>query len=150
MSSDNIFGKQYLNEVNGGNNVSSENTNTPNPFPAEPDLFGMKTDTYCMLIHLSQLLGLVSAGVPLVGLIVSIVLWAIAKDRSPLVDQHGKIVLNWSISLLIYIVVAAITIIGLLIVPILIVLGLVFPIIGAVKANEGVVWKYPLSIAFFK
>ena len=26
----------------------------------------------------------------------------------------------------------------------------VFPIIGAVKANEGTAWKYPLSIPFFK
>ena len=29
------------------------------------------------------------------------------------------------------------------------VLSIVFPIIGAVKANEGTVWTYPLSIKFF-
>ena len=143
-----IFEKKYLNDINEGNMTSD--INTPDTPPSEPDIIGMKTDTYCMLIHLSQLLSLVSAGVPFVGLIVPIVLWALVKDRSPLVDLHGKIVLNWSISLLIYIFVAVITIIGLLIVPILLVLGIVFPIIGAVKANEGVVWKYPLSIAFFR
>ena len=130
--------------------MSSENANTPDTSASEPDIIGMKADTYCMLIHLSQLLSLMSAGLPFVGLIVSIILWALVKDRSPLVDLHGKIVLNWSISLFIYIFVAAITIIGLLIVPVLLVLCIVFPIIGAVKANEGVVWKYPLSIAFFK
>jgi uncharacterized Tic20 family protein len=40
--------------------------------------------------------------------------------------------------------------IGILLVPVLVVLNIVFPIIGGLKANEGVVWKYPLSIPFFK
>jgi uncharacterized protein len=31
----------------------------------------------------------------------------------------------------------------------LIVVAIVFPIIGAIKANDGEVWKYPLSIPFF-
>jgi uncharacterized Tic20 family protein len=25
----------------------------------------------------------------------------------------------------------------------------IFPIIGAVKCNQGILWKYPLSIEFF-
>jgi len=32
----------------------------------------------------------------------------------------------------------------------LVAVGIVFPIVGAVKANNGEVWPYPCSIAFFK
>ena len=106
-----------------------------------------------MLIHLSQLLNFASAGVPFLGIVVPIVLWAIAKDRSPQVDLHGKIALNWIISSLIYLMVIVpfcLVIIGIPFLLVLLVLDVVFPIIGAVKANEGVIWKYPLSIAFFK
>jgi uncharacterized Tic20 family protein len=28
--------------------------------------------------------------------------------------------------------------------------GVIFPVIAAVKANEGEVWKYPLAITFLK
>jgi len=30
------------------------------------------------------------------------------------------------------------------------VIGVVFPIIGGIKANNGQLWKYPLSIPFLK
>ena len=98
-------------------------------------------------------------------------MWAIGKDKNAQIDQHGKIVLNWLISLSIYAiastaiaVVFSITVmvismgwippIGLmLLLPfscLLTVLAVVFPVIGAIKANDGVAWKYPLSISFLK
>jgi len=130
--------------------TSVPNTNFPNP---NTDVMGMKTDTYCMLLHLSQLLNYLSAGMPGFGLVVSIILWAVAKDKYPQVDRHGKIALNWQISYVIYFLVSAVlclVFIGFLFLAVVWVLGIVFPIIGAVKANEGTVWKYPLSIPFFK
>ncbi|MDR1480325.1 MAG: DUF4870 domain-containing protein [Planctomycetaceae bacterium] len=100
-----------------------------------------------MLIHLSQLLSFSGLGV-----IVPIVLWAIQKDNEPLVDRHGKIVLNWMISMIIYLAVSAVLIVilvGFVALVILGVLAIVFPIIGGVKANSGIEWQYPLSIKFF-
>jgi uncharacterized Tic20 family protein len=130
----------------------SSDTNIPetdvqNTPPSEPDIFGMKPNTYCMLLHLSQLLG-----IPLFpfGFAVPIVLWAIGKDKSPQVDIHGKIVINWIISAFVYGLVLTVTLIGILLLPVLFILGIVFSVIGAVNANEGTIWKYPLSIAFFK
>lgn len=118
------------------------------------DVIGMKSNTYCMLIHLSQLLNYATAGVSFLGLVVPLVLWAIVKDKNTQVDLHGKIVMNWQISYLIYFwasVVLCAAFIGFLLVPIVWALGIIFPIIGAVKANnEGVAWKYPLSIKFFQ
>ncbi|MDR0327753.1 MAG: DUF4870 domain-containing protein, partial [Planctomycetaceae bacterium] len=49
----------------------------------------MNSHTYCMLLHLSQLLNCI---IPFAGIVVPIVLWAINKDKSTEVDQHGKIV----------------------------------------------------------
>jgi len=114
------------------------------------EVMGMTPNTFCMLLHLSQLSNFL---VPLAGYVVPIVMWAIGKDKSPLVDQHGKVVLNWLISEFIYLLVSGllcIVLIGFVILPVVIILGIVFPIIGAVKANDGTVWKYPLSIPFFK
>ena len=114
------------------------------------DIMGMKLNTYCMLLHLSQLLNFCA---PPCGIVVPIVLWALGKDKNPQIDQHGKIVLNWIISSFIYglvIIVCAFLFFGLLLAPVLAILMIVFPVIGAVKANDGIAWKYPLSIPFFK
>jgi len=115
------------------------------------EVWGMPPNTYCMLLHLSQLL---NCCLPPFGTIMPIVMWAVGKDKSVLIDRHGKIALNWTISCVIYwMVVAAlcIVLIGFLLIPVLLVLTVVFPIIGAVKVNNnGEAWEYPLSIPFFK
>ena len=125
-------------------------TNVPETNSDGADVLGMKPNTLCMLLHLSQLLNFCA---PPCGIVVPIVLWALGKDKSPQIDQHGKIVLNWIVSSFIYLLVIGIlciAIIGFLLVPVLLILMIVFPVIGAVKANEGTVWKYPFSISFFK
>lgn len=104
---------------------------------------------WAMFLHFSLLAGYL---VPLAGLVVPIVIWQIKKDELQGIDRHGRIVVNWIISHLIYLVVCiplAFVVIG---IPLLIALGImavVFPIIGGIKANNGEVWKYPLSIPFF-
>jgi len=103
-----------------------------------------------MFIHLSQFCGYV---VPLAGLIVPIVLWQIKKDDAEIIDRHGRIVTNWIITEFIFGVVFAILCFVLIGIPLLLALALVaivFPIIGAVKANAGEEWPYPCSIPFFK
>jgi uncharacterized Tic20 family protein len=62
-------------------------------------------------------------------------------------------VCNWLISALLYGVLCiplAFVFIGFFLALALAVLGIVFPIIGGIKANNGEVWKYPLSITFLK
>ncbi len=111
------------------------------------DLEG-QTRTWAMVLHLSLLAGCL---VPFAGLIVPVVIWLVKKDDLPGLDPHGKVVINWIISAVIYGVASGILVLLLIGIPLLLVLwvlGLVFPIIGAIKANEGVVWEYPLSIRF--
>lgn len=105
---------------------------------------------WSMFIHLSQFLGYV---IPLTGLIVPIVLWQIKKSDSQIIDKHGRVVVNWVLSKVIYWIVSVLLcmiIIGVPLVIALVVVGIVFPIIGAIKANDGEVWSYPLSIKFFR
>lgn len=118
-----------------------ENNNQP---------WGIELNSFLMLMHLSQLAGLI---IPLGGLILPIVMWATNKERFPEVDRHGKVILNWVISALIYGVICfflTFIIIGVFGYALLGILSLVFLIIGAIKANQGEFWEYPLSIKFFK
>jgi uncharacterized Tic20 family protein len=57
------------------------------------------------------------------------------------------------ISAIIYAIISMILMIvgiGFLLLAALGLVSLIFPIIGGVKASEGEVWPYPLSIKFFK
>ena len=109
-----------------------------------------QTRQWGLILHLSLLANLV---LPPAGLIVPIVIWQLKKDELPGIDAHGKNAVNWIISLVIYLAVSfvlAFVIIGFLLLLVLGVLSVVFPIIAAIKANNGEVWKYPLTISFLK
>ena len=104
-----------------------------------------------MVIHLTQLLG--HTALPVLGWAVPLVLWQVKKSELPGVDVHGKNVANWMLTELILGAIFGFLCIFLIGIPLLIalyVLGIVFPIIGGIKANNGEVWEYPLSFKFFK
>ena len=109
-----------------------------------------ETRQWAFFLHLSVLAGFV---VPIAGFVAPIVIWQLKKDDLPGIDAHGKNVVNWLISKLIYVVVSVVlllAVIGFVLLPVVLVLGIVFPIMGAVKANNGEVWKYPLAIRFLQ
>ena len=109
-----------------------------------------QTRQWAMFLHLSQLAGFL---IPLAGLVVPIVIWQIKKSELPGIDAHGKIVVNWIISEIIYLLVCLLLTFVLIGVPLLIAvgaLGILFPIIGAIKANNGEVWRYPFSITVLR
>lgn len=106
-------------------------------------------NSWATIIHLSQLLGLL---IPVAGWVVPIILWVLKKNDSPFIDANGRIVINWIISEFIYAMVCVLLCLILIGIPLLIVLmvlGVVFPIIGGVKASNGEAWPYPMSIRFF-
>lgn len=89
------------------------------------------------------------------GLIGPIVIWRVKKDKYPELVAHGKVAVNWVLSYSIYVMVGELlfffTPISPFLFPVLIALGLAciaFPIKAAIKANEGVLWQYPLAIRF--
>ena len=67
----------------------------------------------------------------------------------PFVEDQAKEALNFQISMLIYITVSALAIcivVGIVTTPILAVVQIVYTIIGALKANQGEHYRYPLTI----
>ena len=115
-----------------------------------PEAQETQTRQWAFALHLSVLAGYV---VPLAGLLVPIIIWQLMKADLPGLDAHGKNVVNWIISAIIYAAASAILClvgIGVLLLVALGIVGLVFPIIAAIKANDGEVWPYPMAISFFK
>ncbi|XZE54066.1 DUF4870 domain-containing protein [Planctomycetaceae bacterium SH139] len=102
-----------------------------------------ETRLWAMILHLSVLAGY---AVPFAGLVAPIVIWQIKKEQLPEIDAHGRMVANFLISMFIYGVIAGLLVFLLIGFPLLIalsVIGVVFPIIGGIKANNGELWKYP-------
>ena len=105
-----------------------------------------------LLLHLSQLANIV---IPPAGIIAPIVIWQVNKDKMPALDAHGKMVTNWIISSVIYWAISFVLLfvffLGLIPMLGLVIAGIAFPIIGALKANNnGELWEYPLTIKFLK
>ncbi len=119
--------------------------------------------------------------IPFGNLIVPLLLWSIHKNKSPYIDAHGKQILNFQISVLLYTIALLFIIIP--IVALCVVCGLsgitleginahhifvpsIFVICGfiilssifeygliayaGIKANEGMIYKYPLTFQFLK
>ncbi|PRZ14974.1 DUF4870 domain-containing protein [Nesterenkonia sandarakina] len=85
--------------------------------------------------------------------LVPLVLWLVFRQRSRMLDDHGKEALNFQITLFIaYLVGAATTIIliGFLILFLAWVLSVVFSILAAVAAYNRRPYRYPLTIRFIK
>ena len=104
-----------------------------------------------VLTNLSQLLDLVTG---IGGFLVPLIIWLIKKDEVFDMDRHGKAILNFRISMFIYILICvpAILLFGLGILG-FIVIGifyLIFPIINALRASNNQPPNYPLSIQFLK
>jgi uncharacterized protein len=118
----------------------------------DPDFrpWNMELSSYCMLMHLSQFAGII---VPFGGIALPIIMWVTNKDKSSIIDQHGKNILNWMISFYIYVSISAfliLLIVGIFALIALSLFAVIFAIIGAIKANNKEIFNYPLSITFIK
>jgi len=114
--------------------------------------------------HISALAGFL---VPFGNILGPLIVWLLKKDQSPFVDDQGKEALNFQIFVSIIMlalgvlfgigVLLTIVLIGALLVPLVAIAMLVvavgaaiFAIIGGVKANEGVAYRYPWTMRFIK
>lgn len=106
---------------------------------------------WAMICHLSALSGLLGNGI---GFLVGpLLVWLIKKEDHPFIDRQGKEAVNFQITMFIVLflsIILCLVLIGFLF---LIVIGFVmviFPIIAAVRANDGHEYRYPISIRFIK
>jgi uncharacterized Tic20 family protein len=126
--------------------------NPPPQYYAPAPMLESEARTMSMLAHLLVLVG---------GFVPPLVIWLIYRDRSALVDAHGKEQLNFQISLIIYTIslyvlstIAALVTFGIgfiLLFPLFIGIGifaLVVVILASVAANNGQYYRIPLTIRF--
>ena len=100
--------------------------------------------TFAMLCHL---LGIFTS---FVG---PLIVWLIKKDEDKFIDDQGKEALNWQITFIIGWIIGGLSLllcIGAILLPALWICDLVFCIMGAVKANKGEAYRYPVCIRLVK
>lgn len=110
-------------------------------------------DPYTMgtLCHLLGLVGFL--GIPFGSVIAPLILWLVKKNEDAFLDATGKEVINFQISIVIYTIIATLSlfiVVGIILLPLFLILALVYTIIGAIKASNGVVYRYPLTFRFIK
>jgi len=102
-----------------------------------------------VITHLAQLLTYVTG---FGGLIVPLVIWATQKDKVLGMDEHGKEILNFQISIIIYTIISIPLILafglGILLLILIALLAFIMPIVNAVKASNREYPTYPLTIRF--
>lgn len=79
--------------------------------------------------------------------------YLVFKDRGPFVREHTRTALNFQITLVLAYAVGAVTsliLVGLFILAAAAILNIVFSILAAVAANNGQMYRYPLTIEFVK
>jgi hypothetical protein len=102
-----------------------------------------------VLTHLSQLLDFITG---IGGFIVPLILWITQKDTVLNMDENGKSILNFRLSMFLYFIICIPLILlfglGLLGFVVLGFLTFIFPIVNAVRVSNDEKPYYPMSIKF--
>jgi uncharacterized Tic20 family protein len=118
--------------------------------PTSPELSN-EEKTWATFTHLSGLA--LYIGIPFGNVFGPLILWLIKRNEMPFVEDQGKEAINFQISMSIYLIVAGIAvffIIGILALPVLFIVHIIFTIIAAVQANKGDAYRYPMTIRILK
>ncbi|MGC6480301.1 MAG: DUF4870 domain-containing protein [Flavobacteriaceae bacterium] len=110
----------------------------------------MKQDNQLIVfMHLSQLLDTIT-GVG--GFIVPLIIWLRNKDRIYKMDEHGKAIINFQLSLFVmaFLSIPLILFFGLGVLMLLSIaaLNVIFPVVNAIRAGQDEPPYYPLSFRF--
>lgn len=106
---------------------------------------------WAMICHVIALVGLLGNGIGF--LLGPLILWMIKKEDDPFVDEQGKEAVNFQITMFLAMMLSAVlalVLIGFVLLVIGFLMMIIFPIIAAMKANEGEHYRYPISIRFIK
>jgi uncharacterized Tic20 family protein len=103
--------------------------------------------TWCVLAHALALFGFFA---PWAGHIIGpLIIWLAKRGDSPEIAAHARESLNFQLSMLIYNLVAVLLcliLIGLVMLVILHILNIILVIVASIRASEGKLYRYPLTI----
>lgn len=105
---------------------------------------------WASLAHASAFLGLVF---PFGSILGPLLIWLVKRDEMPFVDDQAKEALNFNLSMTLYMVVSMLMIlvlVGILMIVILSFAWMVLVILAAVQSNEGMAYRYPLTVRFIQ
>jgi uncharacterized Tic20 family protein len=120
-------------------NIADPVTDTT-PVPTQYERF------WGMIAHLTALTGCI---VPFGNILGPLLVWLLKRDQSAFVAAHAKEALNFNITLAIGALVCLLLLqfsIGILMAALLAIFWLVMTIIAALKANEGLAYRYPFTV----
>ncbi|HKE93070.1 MAG TPA: DUF4870 domain-containing protein [Povalibacter sp.] len=112
---------------------------------------GAEERNWAVFCHLAALLGTMAWGFG--SILGPLIVWLIKKDSMPFVDDQGKESLNFQITVFLAGLVGLALVWLFIGIPLLIALAiadLVFIIIAAIKASEGVAYRYPINLRLIK
>jgi uncharacterized protein len=127
----------------------------PPPGPAAPPPPGYASSddkTWVLIAHFGGALGMV-LGAGAGGWVAPLVALLVQGNKSPQVRAHAVGALNFQLVLSIIGAIGlalSCAVIGFIIWPIAMILGIVFGVIAGVKANEGQFYQYPFNISLVK
>lgn len=101
-----------------------------------------------LLVYASSFIGYL---VPLGSILGPLIIWLMKREESAFVDQCGRSCVNFKLSLLIYLIISGVLVlvgIGFILLILLAILDLVCTVLAIIKASEGKVYHYPLTIKF--
>lgn len=131
-------------------NTESHNSGNAHNEPAGPTRADRR---WAMACHLIALAGFLVPPI-IASIVATLVLWLIKREDSPLIDDQGREALNFQITIFLY-AIASVMMIPLLGLGILLLVGVVvfdfiYILVAAVKASEGVAFRYPACIRLIK
>jgi len=106
--------------------------------------------TWAMLSHFSALCMFIF---PFGNILAPLIIWLIKKEEIPFVEDQAKEVLNFQISMTIYMIGSFILFLLLIGIPIFIGLGIfnvIITIVAGIKANDGKAYRYPINLRLVK
>lgn len=106
--------------------------------------------TWAAFTHLAGLAGFV---IPFGHLLGPLVLWLLKRGEYELVDDQGREALNFQISITLYATAAALLmylLIGFVLLPLVVLFWVIWTVIAAVRASDGIRYRYPLTLRLIK
>jgi len=104
--------------------------------------------TLAALTHLSGLAGWI---VPFAGVLVPIIIWMVKKDDSPIISAIARQAILLNVIVFAVVCVGVVLLLTIILIPAVILgwcviglAGIALPIVGAIKANDGLYYRYPV------